>query len=196
MLNNMELKAKLIMTVRDYECQEIERWDRGVDFTAFDGNSNHKTLLRIVTEPHTKSGVVGVRSVREMAETMEEEQYDKGIALGGRFSAAAKRVTKEKGIELVSDKFMPPFNPQNLYLKLQKYVDDLCKAKCGMVPEKESDCEGYSQGDYTCQIRRISDNAAFHFERGWTDLLQKDFMQLLAVGKSMNESNDGDTNSD
>lgn len=143
-----------------------------------------------------KSGVVGVRSIREMAETLEEENFDKGIAIGGRFSAAAKRVMGEKGIEMVSDKFMPTFKPKNLYFRLQEYVDELCMEKCGMVPEKESECKGYSQGDYSCQIRLISDNAAFHFKRGWVDLLQKDLIQLLEVGRQMKETEEGDTESD
>lgn len=183
------------MAVRDYECQEREEEDYGTDFTALNSESDQKVLLRIITNPHTKSGVVGVRSIREMAEAIEEKQYDKGIAIGGRFSSAAKRVMGEEGIEMVSKKFMPTFKPKNLYFRLQEYIDGLCKEKCGMVPEKESDCEGYSQGDYSCQIRLISDNSAFHFKRGWTDLLQKDFIQLLEVGEKMKEREE-DTNSD
>lgn len=195
-MNNSELKVKLIMAVRDYQFQKREEGEHGIDFTATDSDSDSKILLRIINDPHTKSGVVGVRSIREMVENIEEEDYDKGMAIGGRFSAAAKRVMGEKDIEMVSNKFMPTFKPKNLYFRLQEYVDELCEDKCGNVPETESECEGYSQGDYSCQIRLISDNAAFHFKRGWVDLLQKDFIQLLEVGKAMKEEKAEDTDID
>lgn len=187
-LGNMELKAELVMAVRDYRCEERESQDMGIDFTASDVNSDEKMLLRVITEPHTKSGIVGVQSVREMAETMDKDKIDEGVAIGKRFSAAAKRVMREKGIQMVSDKFMPSFKPQKLYLKLQEHTDNLCKSKCGKIPKKESDCRGHSNGNYSCKIRLISDNASFHFERGWIDLLQKDFMQLLELRSSIDES--------
>ncbi|NIQ07367.1 MAG: hypothetical protein GWO20_17075, partial [Candidatus Korarchaeota archaeon] len=148
-----EKKAELVMAVRDYECKDRKNWDRGVDFTASDTESDDKTLLRIITEPHTKSGIVGVQSVRDMIETIDKKKYDEGIAIGKKFSVAAKRTMREEGIEMVSEDFMPSFKPQKLYLKLQEYVDDLCKTKCGKVPKKESDCKGYSDGKYSCKIR-------------------------------------------
>lgn len=185
---SMELKAELVMAIRDYKCEERERWNEGIDFSASDAESDDKMLLRIITKPKTRSGVVSVNTVRKMANTMKQKHYDEGVLISKRFSAAAKRVMRKKGIQMVSDKFTPSFKPQRLYLKIQNHIDNLCKAECGLVPKKESDCKGYSKGHYSCKIRLISDNASFHFERGWIDLLQKDFMQLLAVRNSMNKS--------
>jgi len=141
----------------------------------------------VITEPQTKSGVVSVGAVRNMVETMKHEDYNKGVLISERFSEAAKREMSRKGIQMVSEEFTPLFKPQELYLTIRDYIDDLCQTKCGCIPTKESDCKGKdSNGHYSCKIRLISDNASFHFERGWTRFLENDLMQLLAVRNSMN----------
>lgn len=44
------------------------------------------------------------------------------------------------------------------------------------------DCRGKAvESKYTCDIRLISDNADFHFEKGWIALLQHDLKQLLTI---------------
>jgi len=67
---------------------------------------------------------------------------------------------------------------ERLYLRINQYVNDLCKVKCGKIPEKESDCK------CDCRIRIISDNASFHFEQGWINLMKKDLKQLLSLQNS------------
>lgn len=183
---SIKLKAELVMAIRDYECKERQRRDEGIDFTASDAKSDDKILLRVITEPKSKSDVVGIDAVRKMAETMKHKGYDKGVLISKRFTEAAKEEMSQKGIQVVSEKYMPRFKPQKLYLTIQDCIDDLCKVKCGRVPKKEADCKGYSNGHYSCKIRLISDNASFHFERGWTDFLQKDLMRLLAIRNSIN----------
>jgi len=184
---SLELKAELVMAIKDYECEERQRYDEGIDLTASDAKSDAKILLRVITEPQTKSGVVSVDAVRNMVETMKHEDYNKGVLISERFSEAAKREMSRKGIQMVSEEFTPLFKPQKLYLTIRDYIDDLCQTKCGCIPKKESDCKGKdSNGHYSCKIRLISDNASFHFERGWTRFLENDLMQLLAVRNSMN----------
>lgn len=181
---SMKLKAELVMAVRDYECKERESWDEGTDFTASAADSDEKILLRVISEPKSKSDAVGVDVVRQMVETMKEKRYDRGVLITNRFTESAKREMKQKKIEMVSENYMPPFEPQKLYLAIQDGIDDLCKTKCGVVPEKEADCRGRNpDGDYSCDVRLISDNALFHFKRGWIRLLRKDLMRLLALQK-------------
>jgi len=44
------------------------------------------------------------------------------------------------------------------------------------------DCRGRGlEASYKCRVRLVSDNADFHFERGWGDLLQNDLKQLIRM---------------
>lgn len=165
------------MSMRNFSCEEREEWDQGIDITALDEESNEKVLLRIV-ESKSKSGFVGVDAVREMLEAMEREDYDKGVLLGKKFTVAAKRELMENDIQRISESHTPRFKPERLYLRINNYVNDLCKAKCGKIPKKESECKG------DCRIRIISDNASFHFEQGWIKLMKNDLKQLLAIRDS------------
>jgi hypothetical protein len=176
---NVSIKdeAELFMAMRNYSCEDREKWDEGVDITALDTESNKKILLRIV-ESKTKSGFVGINAVRKMLEDMEREEYDKGFLFGKRFTAAAKQELMQNDIQRISEQYMPTFKPERLYLRINNYVNELCKAKCGKIPKKESDCKG------DCRIRVISDNASFHFEQGWINMMKKDLKQLLSMNNS------------
>ncbi len=183
---NVELAAELVMAIRGYDYEEKEIWNDGVDLTASDEKSDEKILLRVITNPKSNSGVVGVDAVAKLAETIEQGDYDRGVLVSERFSDAARNEMRRKGIQLISERFMPSFKPQKLYLTIQDCINDLCETKCGRVPESESDCEGRnSDGNYSCEIRLVSDNASFHFQRGWTNLLREDLKQLLTLRKSM-----------
>ena len=165
------------MAMRNYSCEEREKGEEGIDIIALDTASKEKVLLRIV-ESKSKSGFVGIDAVRKMLETMEREDYDKGFLFGKRFTDAAKNEMMENDIQRISEGYMPRFKPERLYLRINQYVNDLCKVKCGKIPEKESDCKG------DCRIRVVSDNASFHFEQGWINLMKKDFKQLLSLNNS------------
>jgi len=178
---SIESKAELIMAIQDYECEKRHRWDRGVDFTVSDAKSDEKILLRLIAEPKSKSGFIGIDAVRKMSEILEHENYDRGVLIGKRFSEAAKEEMRRNDIQMMSERLTPSFTPQKLYLRIQDYIDDLCEVKCGKAPEKQSDCKGYSEGAYSCNVRLISDDASFHFERGWTKLLQNDLKRLLRM---------------
>ncbi|UCH32515.1 MAG: restriction endonuclease [Candidatus Bathyarchaeota archaeon] len=178
---SVESKAELIMAIEDYECEKRKRWDRGVDYSASDAKSEEKILLRLIAEPKSKSGFIGVDAVRKMSQILEQEKYNKGVLIGKRFSEAAKEEMMRNDIQMISENLTPQFTPQKLYLRIQNYIDNLCEGKCGKVPEKQSDCEGYSEGTYSCKIRLISDDASFHFERGWSTLLKNDLKRLLRI---------------
>ena len=170
-------EAELFMAMRNYSCEEKEKWEEGVDIIALDTASNKKVLLRIV-ESKSKSGFVGIDAVRKMVEAMESKDYDKGFLFGKRFTTAAKQELAQNDIQRISEGYTPRFKPERLYLRINQYVNELCKAKCGKIPEKESDCKG------DCRVRIISDNASFHFEQGWINLMKKDLKQLLSQNNS------------
>ena len=177
--------AEMVMAIRDYACEDKQEWDRGVDFTVSDDQSDDKILLRVITEPTTKSGVISGNGINKMVEAMEQEQCDKGILVAEKFSAVARREGRDNSIKLISEKSPPAFGLQKIYLALRDQVDYLCTTKCGQIPKKKSDCKGYSEEGYSCEVRRISDNGSFHLERGWTRLLQRDLVRLLRVHSSL-----------
>jgi hypothetical protein len=181
---SLELAAELVMMIEDYECEKKQKWGEGIDFTASDAKSDDKILLRLITAPKSKSGFICVDDVKEMVDRMERSDYDKGVLISKEFTTAAREELGRNGIRVISEKYMP-FESKELYSKLQDCIDDLCKAKCGKVPKRKSDCRGHSDGDYSCRIRPISDDASFHFNHGWSRLLQNDLKRLLKMQKTM-----------
>jgi len=180
-------KAEVISAVRDYESTRTRRKEKRVDLTVSPSGSNDKILIRVITEAKSRSGYVGVDAVSEMVEVLKKQKYDKGILIGRRFTQAAQRELRREGIEAVSERITPHFKLERLYLVINSCVENLCRVKCGFVPVKQSDCKGFVDGRYVCAVRLVSDNAGFHFERGWVDFLEKDLVRLLAIEKALKE---------
>jgi hypothetical protein len=178
-------KAKLISAMRDYKRKRTRSKERRVDFTVSPSGEDEKILIRAITEPKSKSGYIGVDTVREMTDFLERRNYDKGILIGKKFTNAAKREMKNADIEVVSEAISPNFKAKRLYSTIGNYVEKLCKAKCGKIPLKDSDCKGYVDGHYTCDVRLISDNADFHYEKMWVNFLERDLVKLLAIEKEL-----------
>jgi hypothetical protein len=176
-------KAKIISAVRDYEKRRTRRKEGIVDFTVSPSESDDKILIRVITEAKSKTGYVSADTVKEMSDILKKRNYDKGVLIGKRFTEAAKSEMQSENIELVSERITPHFKLERLYSAIDSCIQNLCKAKCGHVPMKESDCEGYADGHYSCDVRLVSDNASFHFEHGWIGFLERDLAELLAIEK-------------
>ncbi len=172
------------MAIRDYESIGVEKTNNGLDITALDNESKDKVLLRLITKPETKSGYVGANTAEEMAAIIKKEDYDKGILIGQRFTQAARRKLTEEGIRIISKDSMLDVDNERLYFIARDLVDCLCKAKCGRIPEKKSDCKGHLNSNYSCDIRLVGDNASFHFEQGWASALQRDILRLMSLNHS------------
>jgi len=178
---SLELKTELFMAIEDYESKGIKKRDSGFDITALDNESNDKVLLRVITKPKSKSGYVGVDTVDKMKAAIEKEDYDKGILISDKFTKAAEKKMVEEEIQRISENLILDFPPERLYFAARDLVDALCKAKCGRIPQKESDCKGHLNDHYSCKVRLLNDDISFHFERGWASLLQKDILRLLSI---------------
>lgn len=179
-------KAEVISAIRDYESIKTQRRERKIDYTVTPSESDDRVLIRVIIEPKSKSGYVSVDTVRNMSESLRRRKFDKGILIAKRFTEAAKREMGRNNIEAISERIMPYFKLETLYLTINSCVDGLCKTKCDRVPVKKSDCKGYVDGHYSCDVRVISDNSSFHFERGWTEFLKRDLARLLTIKKAMN----------
>jgi hypothetical protein len=139
----------------------------------------------VLLESSSESEVIGVDEVNRMADAMKNYYCDKGFILGKSFSDEAKRDMENMGIQRVSEKFTPRFRLEKIFLRIFDYVSRLCQIKCGKIPKSMTECKGYADAGHPCPIRCASDNASFHFERGWTKLLRNDLKQLVALRDSL-----------
>ena len=178
--------GEIILAVRGYETMDIRKKKSLVDYIVSSQKSDDKILLRVMIETSSKTGYVGVDSVKEMKEALDKQNYHKGILVGKRFTEAAKTEMKKDKIEMISESRKPYFKSNKLFSIINDYTQKLCEAKCGQIPSKVANCRGYPNGHYSCDIRLTSDNADFHFKRGWTSSLEKDLIKLLAIEKSIN----------
>ena len=176
-------KAEVVLAVRGYETIDIRKKKSLVDYTVSPQKSDDKILVRVIIETSSKTGYVGVDSVRDMNDLLEKRNYDKGVLVGKRFTQAAKNEMKKDNIEMISDTRKPHFKSMKLFSIINEYTQKLCKAKCGQIPLKDSNCKRHTDGNHYCDVKLISNNADFHFERGWTRFLEKDLMKLLAIKK-------------
>ena len=67
----------------------------------------------------------------------------------------------------------------------QSRVGSLCEIKCGGLPKSEEDCKGFMDGEYLCEVRRISDDSDFHAKMGWLQMLMNDFSRLIDLQKDV-----------
>jgi hypothetical protein len=178
--------GQVVLAVRGYETVGIRKKKSLVDYTVSSQKSDDKILVRVMIETPSKTGYVGVDSVKDMNEVLEKQNYDKGVLVGKLFTEAAKTEMKKDKIEMISESRKPYFKSMKLFSVINDYTQKLCKAKCGQIPLKVANCLGNPNGHYSCDIRLTSDNADFHFKRGWTNFLEKDLMKLLAIEKSSN----------
>ena len=179
---SLEDKAEFIIAVRNYRCENRKRRFDGFDFSVLDANSTEKILVRSI-EPQTKAGFVGVDDVKKMAKEMKNQNFDRGVFISKRFTVAAEEEMALRKIQQVSDVYMPPVKTEDLYLTIGDCADRQCRAKCGNVPARKSECQSLADGT-PCRVRTISNNAIFHLEHGWLNLLNEDLMQLLSLPKS------------
>ena len=179
---NVKDKVEFLFATQNLKIGKKERWAEGTDFVASDAIADERVLVRMV-ELDGKSGFVGADAVKGMLKVMRRKDCRRGIIVGKRFTAAAVEQMRLGNIQQASDEYMAPVAPESLVLAINGCIDGLCKAKCGVVPLRESDCKGGLK-DSPCRVRLISDDALFHYERGWIGLLKNDLRQLLVMGKA------------
>jgi len=172
-------RAKFVFAVREYQIKRTAKKENTVDFSVSPAESDDRIFVRIITKPRTRSGSVSADTILKFSQILRKKHYDKGILIGKRFTEATIKEINKKDIEIVTEE-IPNFKPERLYSAIPNRVNELCKVKCGRIPRKESECKGYSDGCYSCNVRLISDDAYFHFEHGWTSLLERDLTKLLA----------------
>ena len=176
-------KAEFLIAVRNYKCGKKKKWSNGVDFVASDMISNEKVLVRYI-ELQNKLRSVGADEVTNMLKVMKHESCGKGILVGKRFTAAATQEMNTNNIQQVSDEYMPPVKPESIILTINECAKNLCETKCGAGSLKMDNCKVRLKGEL-CRVRSISDDALFHRDRGWMNLLNNDLRQLLLLNRAI-----------
>ena len=176
---SVEEKTELIIAVHDYKYVKKEKRSDCTDVTALDA-LNEKILLRSI-EPEGK-GFVSFSDVKDMIAVIKREDYNRGILISKRFTVAAAEEMVQENIQQVSDEYMPPIDTEKLYLAITNCINNKCKTKCGINPLKKSECQKKQKAG-PCKVKALNDNALFHFEQGWVDLLKNDLKLVLALNK-------------
>jgi len=178
-----EDKAGVIIALRNYKCERKKKRNDGVDYSVVDSSSDEKILMRSMN-PKTKAGFVSLDDVKKMLKDMKTQKCDRGVLISNRFTVAAAEEMALGKIQQVSDGYMPPASPENIYNTLNDSVSNKCKEMCGAALSRHSECQSWKD-DGECRVRTISNNASFHFERGWANLLNEDLRQLLSLPKNL-----------
>ncbi|MBD3207782.1 hypothetical protein GF319_15740 [Candidatus Bathyarchaeota archaeon] len=147
---------------------------------------DEKKVLRVMIDEDFDSNPIYVKDIDETLESLEEEDIDQFLLLGKRITSASRRMMKENDdIDYLTPKTSPHYRISQLVYAIQNKTLSLCKQKCGKVPREEGDCQGIEDGNYTCSVRRISDDSTFHAEMKWESVLHEDFKKLVELEKKL-----------
>jgi hypothetical protein len=174
-----DTQVELLKTLHGFEQAGVNEEVGSVDYVAEEGGE--RKLLRVMVGPKFNASRAFVKTVEETQEDLEEEGYDEVILLAERFTSSSReRVVRDDDFEWITMN-RRPHSLTDLANAVQMKTMELCDARCGGYPEREEDCEGYVDGEYTCPVRRVSDDADFHAEMGWLPLLMNDFSRLVEI---------------
>jgi DNA-binding XRE family transcriptional regulator len=163
---------------------EINEEMGSIDYVINEGDK--KKLIRAMVDENQNSAPAYVDTIRATIIELEEEKYDEALILSKRITDSAHDiVTQQDNLDVITPKMKHIFSLVEVLSAIQKKTRDLCVIKCGKAPETREDCQGKKGRTYTCDIRRISDDATFHATMKWKDVLFEDFYNLCAIEKEL-----------
>ena len=119
---------------------------------------------------------------------MDGEGYELAIIIAEEFTyGAVKLIREDENLDYISKEDRTPFSTTEILYAIQVKTFKLCESICGKAPTTEDECKGYRNGKYSCAVRRISDDADFHYERSWLRLLLNDFYELVNIKEETNK---------
>jgi hypothetical protein len=180
-------QLEILKSLYGFDMNEIDD-DMGViDYSVKD--DDHSKLLRVKISPNSKASS---DSIENTAEKLEKEGYNEAIIVAEAFTKTAKKmITESDNLNYISNEGRTPYSTSQLLYAIQQKTWELCEMRCGKIPIEKGDCTGYHEDDsgkhYSCPVRRVSDDADFHAERGWKTLLVADFNNLIKLQREVNE---------
>lgn len=145
-------KAELLMEIEGYEQKSVIKNETAIDIKVSKPDSDETVLMHIVTKSELGSDTVGTDKARMIKKLADQEDIDKLIVFGQRFTKAARRTLSKENIDFFSDEkgVLSVIPPRKLYFKVIDYVNQLCQIKCGSIPKSASECKGYSEDPIIC----------------------------------------------
>ena len=155
-----------------------------IDYVIDDGKT--KKLIRAMVDERQNSAPAYVDTIRATITELEEGKYDEALILSKRITDSAHELVGQyENLDVITPKMKHIFSLVEVLSAIQKKTLDLCVVKCGKAPETKEDCDGKKGRTYTCDIRRISDDATFHATMKWKDVLFEDFNNLCEIEKEL-----------
>jgi hypothetical protein len=147
---------------------------------------NRKRLVRVMVNNNNNPAPVYIDTLRSTIKELEDKKYDIITIISKRMTGSAHElVMKSSNLSVITPNTKNNFSFIEILSAIQKKTRDLCKNKCGKAPETQDDCSGKIDRMYSCDIRRISDNATFHAKMKWKIVLLEDFYNLYCIEKEM-----------
>ncbi|MCW4013328.1 MAG: hypothetical protein NWF07_10110 [Candidatus Bathyarchaeota archaeon] len=180
----MSPTVELLKCLGEINKPEINEEMGSIDYVINDGEK--KKLVRAMVDENQRSAPAYVDTIRATINELEEKKYDEALILSKRITDSAHEiVTQHENLDVITPKMKHIFNLVEVLSAIQKKTRDLCVLKCGKAPETREDCQGKKGRAYTCDIRRISDDATFHATMKWKDVLFEDFYNLCEIEKEL-----------
>jgi len=179
-----DIQVELLKSLHGFEVTDVNEDIGSVDYVAEAGDERRK-LLRVMVDGQFSAGTVDMKAVERTLEDLEGGAYDEAILMAeGITSASKEAVMKKENLGYISPG-SEHYSITELLGSIERQTQRLCEAKCGGFPTTAEECKGYVEGRYTCQVRRISDDADFHADMGWPPLLMKDFDKLVKLQRDL-----------
>jgi hypothetical protein len=174
-----ETNVELFKYLDGYKILEVDKDIGSVDFLA--EQKDKKNLLRVVVGDKFFASNANAKTINETLKLVDEEKYDKAIVMANEFtSSSIDRIRNDDRLKRISpnDSY---FSTMEVLMAIQELTKQHCTSSCGNLPTKKEDCKGLVNGNYNCEVRRISDDADFHARLNWLHLVRNDFLRLLEV---------------
>ena len=170
--------VELMKILHGFEEPVLNEEVGSVDYTSFEDDDTK--ILRVLVEDDGAPSPGYVKKVSRTVDDVNETEVDEALILANRFTPSARRMLKQRDdVDYLSPKVVCPYSVSELVYAIQQKTMELCKLRCGQVPKSREDCDGIRDREYICPVRRISDDADFHAEMKWREVLYDDFSLLM-----------------
>jgi hypothetical protein len=174
----LETEIELMKTIEGYEKKGSNKKSGIIDYVSDEGEK----LLRVLLNKKPRGSKAITETVKNAIDSMEEGGYEEAFIIAEEFTYGAKKLIRDtERLGYISRDQGSPHSFTDILSAIQSKMIELCESKCGKYPSTEDECKGYRHGKYSCVVRKISDDADFHAERGWISLLYSDFSKLIKI---------------